>query len=70
MFVMVRQTPSLNFLHIIILLTPMLNFTLTLDLVYTAITRARKWFTVVDAKRGVLKEAVVREVARVSGVGG
>jgi len=48
----------------------MLNFTLTLDLVYTAITRARKWFTVVDAKRGVLKEAVVREVARVSGVGG
>jgi len=38
--------------------------------VYTGITRAREWLTVVEAKRGVLHEAVVREVVRVSGAGG
>jgi len=37
--------------------------------VYTDITRAREWLTVVEAKRGGLNEAVVREVVRVSGVG-
>ncbi|AJY50063.1 ATP-binding domain-containing protein [Halomonas sp. KO116] len=38
------------------------------ELVYTGITRASEWLTVVEGIRWVLDEAVVREVMRVSGV--
>ncbi|MGM0857673.1 MAG: hypothetical protein ACQEW0_11390 [Pseudomonadota bacterium] len=35
--------------------------------VYTGIIRAREWLTVIEAKRGILNDAVTREVMRVSG---
>ena len=54
-----------EFLHTALLLPPTLNPILTRELVYTGITRAREWLTVVEAKRGVLSEVV-----RVSGAGG
>jgi len=66
----VHKSQGSEFLHTALLLTPTLNPILTRELVYTGITRAREWLTVVEAKRGVLNEAVVREVVRVSGVGG
>ncbi|WP_394425154.1 exodeoxyribonuclease V subunit alpha [Vreelandella stevensii] len=66
----VHKSQGSEFLHTALLLPPTLNPILTRELVYTGITRARAWLTVVEAKRGVLNEAVVREVVRVSGVGG
>ncbi len=45
-----------------------LSIILTRELVCTGITRARDWLTLVEAKRGVLNEAVTREVMRVSGM--
>ena len=66
----VHKSQGSEFLHIALLLPPTLNPILTRELVYTGITRAREWLTVVETKRGVLNEAVVREVVRVSGVGG
>ena len=66
----VHKSQGSEFLHTALLLPPTLNPILTRELVYTGITRAREWLTVVEAKRGVLHEAVVREVVRVSGAGG
>jgi exodeoxyribonuclease V alpha subunit len=63
----VHKSQGSEFLHTALLLPPTLNPILTRELVYTGITRAREWLTVVEAKRGVLNEAVVREVVRVSG---
>lgn len=39
------------------------------ELVYTGITRARDWLTLVETGRGMLDEAVTRVVVRVSGLG-
>ena len=66
----VHKSQGSEFQHTALLLPQTPNPILTRELVYTAITRARDWLTVVEAKRGVLNEAVVREVIRVSGVGG
>ncbi|MGQ7287698.1 exodeoxyribonuclease V subunit alpha [Vreelandella venusta] len=65
----VHKSQGSEFLHTALLLPPTINPILTRELVYTGITRARDWLTLVEAKRGVLNEAVVREVVRVSGVG-
>lgn len=42
---------------------------LTRELVYTGITRAHEWLTLIEVKRGILNDAVTREVMRVSGMG-
>ena len=60
----VHKSQGSEFLHTALLLPPTLNPILTRELVYTGITRAREWLTVVETKRGVLNEAVVREVKR------
>lgn len=65
----VHKSQGSEFQHTALLLPPTLNPILTRELVYTGITRAREWLTVVEAKRGVLNEAVMREVVRVSGMG-
>ncbi|HAA44252.1 MAG: DNA helicase/exodeoxyribonuclease V, alpha subunit [Halomonas sp. 54_146] len=64
----VHKSQGSEFLHTALLLPPTINPILTRELVYTGITRARDWLTLVEAKRGVLNEAVVREVMRVSGM--
>jgi exodeoxyribonuclease V alpha subunit len=43
---------------------------LTRELVYTGITRARHWLTLIEARRGILDSAVARQVVRVSGLSG
>ncbi|MBR2515491.1 MAG: exodeoxyribonuclease V subunit alpha [Halomonas sp.] len=65
----VHKSQGSEFLHTALLLPPTINPILTRELVYTGITRARAWLTLVEAKRGVLNEAVTREVMRVSGMG-
>jgi exodeoxyribonuclease V alpha subunit len=64
----VHKSQGSEFLHTALLLPPTINPILTRELVYTGITRARDWLTVAEAKRGVLNEAVTREVMRVSGM--
>ncbi len=64
----VHKSQGSEFLHTALLLPPTINPILTRELVYTGITRARDWLTVMEAKRGVLNEAVTREVMRVSGM--
>ncbi|MBT2772139.1 exodeoxyribonuclease V subunit alpha [Halomonas sp. ISL-60] len=65
----VHKSQGSEFQHTALLLPKTPNPILTRELVYTGITRARDWLTVVEAKRGVLNEAVTREVMRVSGLG-
>ncbi|BBI63170.1 hypothetical protein HSBAA_44760 [Vreelandella sulfidaeris] len=48
----VHKSQGSEFLHTALLLPPTLNPILTRELVYTGITRAREWLTVVEAKRG------------------
>ncbi|EHA14604.1 exodeoxyribonuclease V, subunit alpha [Halomonas sp. HAL1] len=64
----VHKSQGSEFQHTALLLPQTPNPILTRELVYTGITRARDWLTVIEAKRGMLNEAVVREVVRVSGV--
>ncbi|UYV18216.1 exodeoxyribonuclease V subunit alpha [Halomonas qaidamensis] len=64
----VHKSQGSEFLHTALLLPPTINPILTRELVYTGITRARDWLTLVEAKGGVLNEAVTREVMRVSGM--
>lgn len=65
----VHKSQGSEFQHTALLLPQTPNPILTRELVYTGITRARDWLTLIEAKRGILNDAVVREVMRVSGVG-
>ncbi|MGP9795858.1 exodeoxyribonuclease V subunit alpha [Halomonas sp. 86] len=64
----VHKSQGSEFLHTALLLPQTPNPILTRELIYTGITRAREWLTLVEAKRGILNDAVVREVMRVSGM--
>ncbi|MDR5900032.1 exodeoxyribonuclease V subunit alpha [Halomonas vilamensis] len=66
----VHKSQGSEFKHTALLLPPTINPILTRELVYTGITRARDWLTLIEAKRGVMNEAVTREVMRVSGLEG
>ncbi len=63
----VHRSQGSDFQHTALLLPQTPNPILTRELVYTGITRARDWLTLVEAKRGILNDAVTREVMRVSG---
>ncbi len=66
----VHKSQGSEFTHAALLLPDNLNPILTRELVYTGITRARRWFTLADAaETGVLERAVARRVLRVSGLG-
>ena len=64
----VHKSQGSEFQHTALLLPQTPNPILTRELVYTGITRARDWLTVIEAKRGILNDAVTREVMRVSGL--
>ena len=65
----VHKSQGSEFTHTTLLLPDAPNPILTRELVYTGITRARDWLTLVETGRGVLDEAVTKEVVRVSGLG-
>ncbi|MFD2190982.1 ATP-binding domain-containing protein [Pistricoccus aurantiacus] len=44
------------------------NPILTRELIYTGVTRAKRQLTLVESGRGMLKEAVLSKVMRVSGL--
>ncbi len=65
----VHKSQGSEFKHTALLLPQTPNPILTRELVYTGITRAQDWLTLIEAKRGILSDAVTREVMRVSGLG-
>lgn len=68
----VHKSQGSEFAHAALVLPERLSPVLTRELVYTGITRARQWFTLVPAPGGVdvLRAAVQRRVERVSGLAG
>ena len=65
----VHKSQGSEFTHTAMALPERLNPILTRELVYTGITRARRWFSLVEAgSPAVLEQAVGRRVLRVSGL--
>lgn len=65
----VHKSQGSEFEHTALVLPDALNPVLTKELLYTAITRARAHFTLVEPRAGVFEAAVTRRVRRVSGLG-
>lgn len=65
----IHKSQGSEFTHTALMLPDAPNPILTRELVYTGITRAKHWLTLVETGRGMLDEAVTREVVRVSGLG-
>ncbi|WP_280549918.1 exodeoxyribonuclease V subunit alpha [Halomonas sp. 11-S5] len=65
----VHKSQGSEFTHTALLLPDAPNPILTRELVYTGITRAKHWLTLVETGRGQLLDAVERRVMRVSGLG-
>lgn len=65
----VHKSQGSEFEHTALLLPDSASPVLTRELVYTGMTRARRWLTLIEAGKGILNEAVQRRVIRVSGLG-
>ena len=64
----VHKSQGSEFSHTALVLPEALNPVLTKELIYTGITRAKHWFSLVEPRAGVLEEAVQRKVKRLSGL--
>lgn len=64
----VHKSQGSEFTHTALVLPDHPNPIVTRELVYTGITRARKWFSLITPADGVLEDAVNRRVQRVSGL--
>ena len=64
----VHKSQGSEFAHTALLLPPAVNPVLTRELVYTGITRASRWFSLLLAHRGRLDDAVRARVRRASGL--
>lgn len=64
----VHKSQGSEFAHAALVLPPARNPVLTKELVYTAITRASKDFTLLESREGVFEEAVRTPVRRISGL--
>ncbi len=65
----VHKSQGSEFRHAALVLPNYMTPVLTRELLYTAITRSREWFTVVGEQYGLLEEAVRRTAYRASGLG-
>jgi len=65
----VHKAQGSEFDHAALLLPDRESPILTRELLYTAITRARRWFTLLEPRAGVLEQAILRRVVRGSGLG-
>lgn len=65
----VHKSQGSEFDHTALVLPDAPNPILTRELIYTGITRARHWLTLVEPDRGQLSDAIKRRVVRVSGLG-
>ncbi|WP_053154225.1 exodeoxyribonuclease V subunit alpha [Pseudomonas sp. P1.8] len=64
----VHKSQGSEFAHTALILPDALNPVLTKELIYTGITRAKDWFTLIEPRSGVFEEAVRRKVKRLSGL--
>lgn len=64
----VHKSQGSEFAHTALILPDALNPVLTKELIYTGITRAKHWFTLIEPRGGVFEEAVQRKVKRLSGL--
>lgn len=64
----VHKSQGSEFAHTALILPDALNPVLTKELIYTGITRAKHWFTLIEPRTGVFEEAVRRKVKRLSGL--
>ncbi len=64
----VHKSQGSEFAHCALILPDSLNPVLTKELVYTGITRARHWFSLVESRAGIFEQAVLRRVERRSGL--
>ncbi|MBN9474378.1 MAG: exodeoxyribonuclease V subunit alpha [Burkholderiales bacterium] len=64
----VHKSQGSEFAHTALLLPDRPSPILTRELVYTGITRAKTWFTLIEPVPGVFEDAVARRVRRVSGL--
>lgn len=64
----VHKSQGSEFAHCALLMPPSLSPVLTRELIYTAITRAKQGFTLLDSEPGVFEQAVRRQVLRRSGL--
>ncbi|WP_064119524.1 exodeoxyribonuclease V subunit alpha [Pseudomonas fluorescens] len=64
----VHKSQGSEFAHTALILPDTLNPVLTKELIYTGITRAKHWFTLIEPRPGVFEEAVQRKVKRLSGL--
>jgi len=64
----VHKSQGSEFTHTALILPDALNPVLTKELIYTGITRAKDWFSLIEPRSGVFEEAVRRKVKRLSGL--
>lgn len=64
----VHKSQGSEFAHTALILPDALNPVLTKELIYTGITRAKNWFTLIEPRKGVFEETVKRKVKRLSGL--
>ncbi|EJL09101.1 exodeoxyribonuclease V subunit alpha [Pseudomonas chlororaphis] len=64
----VHKSQGSEFAHTALILPEALNTVLTKELIYTGITRAKDWFSLIEPRAGVFEEAVRRKVKRLSGL--
>ncbi|MBS3804182.1 MAG: exodeoxyribonuclease V subunit alpha [Oleiphilaceae bacterium] len=65
----VHKSQGSEFNHACLVLPDRLNPVLTRELIYTGITRARHWFSLLTPEEGLFEEAISRRVVRTSGLG-
>lgn len=64
----VHKSQGSEFAHCALLLPDTLSPVLTRELIYTSITRARQWFSLLESRPSVFEQAVLRGVERRSGL--
>ncbi|RIA18616.1 DNA helicase/exodeoxyribonuclease V alpha subunit [Ectopseudomonas oleovorans] len=64
----VHKSQGSEFSHCALILPDSLNPVLTKELIYTGITRARHWFSLIESRAGIFEQAVQRRVERRSGL--
>ena len=64
----VHKSQGSEFNHTCLVLPDRLSPVLTKELVYTGITRARNWFSLIAGNVDVLRDAVGQQVVRASGL--
>ncbi|MCD5997389.1 exodeoxyribonuclease V subunit alpha [Pseudomonas sp. CDFA 602] len=64
----VHKSQGSEFAHTALILPEALNPVLTKELIYTGITRAKHWYSLIEPRQGVFEEALRRKVKRLSGL--